>query len=118
MTSAGQVVLDPVQVSAGSHPPAEARQTAPALPTACGQVAPVPSHRSRVQGFASAVQAVPLVFLASVGQLVLDPVQLSARSHSPAAARQTVPALPAGWVQVALVPLQMSMVHTLPSSVH
>src|SRR2546426_605291 len=55
---------------------------------------------------------------ASVGQAVLVPVQLSATSHSLTAARHTVPALPAGCVQVALAPLHTSVVHTLPSSVH
>src|SRR5204862_3748566 len=55
---------------------------------------------------------------ASAGQVVLVPVQVSAASQGPAAARHTVPALPAGCVQVALPPLQMSRVQTLPSSVH
>src|SRR2546428_12201270 len=66
----------------------------------------------------SSVQAVPLAFLESEGQLVLEPLQVSATSHSPAAARHSVPALPAGCWQTALLPLQVSVVHTLPSLVH
>ena len=94
--SVGQVVLVPVQVSATSQRPADARQTVPGLPAGCWQVTVLPSHWSLVQTFPSSVQTVPLVFLASVGQLVDEPVQVSATSHSPAAERQTVPALPAG----------------------
>src|SRR2546429_56454 len=77
-----------------------------------------PSHWSGVQGLASAVQAVPAGCLASAGQVVLVPVQLSATSHSAAAARHTAPGFPAGCVHVALVPLHTSLVHTLPPSVH
>src|SRR5256885_3501263 len=94
--SVGQVVLVPVQLSAASHSPATARHSAPAFPAGCVQVLVLPSHWSRVQGLVSGVQAVPAGFLASVGQVVLVPVQLSATSHSVAAARHTAPALPAG----------------------
>src|SRR5207244_381239 len=48
-----------------------------------------PSQVSVVQGLLSSVQAVPLAFFASAGQLGPLPGQLSATSHSPAAARQT-----------------------------
>src|SRR5205809_738721 len=116
--SVGQLVLVPVQLSATSHSPATAWHSAPAFPAGCVQELVLPSHWSRVQGLVSGVQAVPLGCLASVGQVVLVPVQLSATSHSPAAARHTAPAFPAGCVQVALVPLQTSRVQTLPSSVH
>src|SRR5205814_9979079 len=44
--------------------------------------------------------------------------QASATSQTPAAARHSVPALPAGCWQVSLVPSQVSVVHALPSSVH
>src|SRR5204863_861204 len=44
--------------------------------------------------------------------------QVSARSQGPADARHSVPAFPAGCVQVALVPAHTSLVQTLPSSVH
>src|SRR2546425_6335937 len=72
---------------------------------------------SNVHTLLSVVHAIPFALKVSVGQAVLVPVQLSAMSHSPATARHTVPAFPAGCVHVALVPLHTSMVHTLPSSV-
>jgi hypothetical protein len=50
----------------------------------------LPSHWSLVQTFPSSVHAVPLGFLLSPGQLADEPVQVSAASHSPAEARQTV----------------------------
>jgi hypothetical protein len=77
----------------------------------------VPLHLSVVQTFPSSAQAVPLAFLASVGQLEDAPVQVSARSHSPAATLQTTPALPAACWQAADVPLHLSVVQTFPSSV-
>src|SRR5438046_104182 len=84
-----QLVLVPVQVSATSHSPAPARQTVAALPAGCWQLVLVPSHWSRVQGLPSSVQAVPLAFRGpSAGHVALEPVQVSGRSHSPAAARQ------------------------------
>ena len=180
--SVGQAALAPVHVSAVSHAPAAGRHTAPALPAGCWQVSLVPSHVSVVHGFPSSVHAVPLPFFASVGQLVPVPGQVSTRSHSPAAERQTVvddanasagqlllvpvqssatsqspatarqtvledakplaghvelvpvhvsatshspatarhtaPALPAGCWHTLLEPLQVSVVHGLPSSVH
>src|SRR6266404_861809 len=85
--SVGQVALVPVQVSATSHSPATARHTVPAFPAGCVHVALVPLHTSVLQGLPSSVQVVPLALKTSVGQEVLVPVQLSARSHSPAAAR-------------------------------
>src|SRR5206468_5270218 len=56
---------------------------------------------------------------ASAAQVVLVPLQVSAASQGPAAARHTVPAFPAGCVQRGLltVPLHVSVVQTLPSSV-
>src|SRR5205823_960954 len=51
------------------------------------------------------------------GQAALEPVQVSARSHGPAAARQTVPALPAGCGHAALTPSHWSAVQAFPSSV-
>src|SRR5438034_534211 len=119
LASVGQVVLDPVQVSATSHSPAPARQTVAALPAGCWQLVLVPSHWSRVQGLPSSVQAVPLAFRGpSAGHVELEPVHVSGRSHSPAAARQTAPPLPAGCWQLVLVPLHWSRVQALPSSVH
>src|SRR3989475_49570 len=86
--SAGQLGPLPVHISAGSHSPAEARQT-----TTLGSNM-------------------------SVGQVLLVPVQFSSTSQGPADARQVVPALPAGCWQASLVPLHWSLVHALPSSVH
>src|SRR5206468_11774557 len=85
--SAGQLDPLPGHISAGSHSPAEARQT-----TKLG------SNMS----FAPLLRA---------------PVQVSSTSQGPAEARQIVPALPAGCWQASLVPLQVSVVQTLPSSV-
>src|SRR5207253_193754 len=56
--------------------------------------------------------------LASAGQTVLVPVQVSATSQSPAAARQTAPAFPAGCWQASLLPSHSSRLHGLPSLVH
>src|SRR5439155_1198051 len=86
--SAGQLALVPVQWSAGSHSPAEARHT------------------------------VLDDLNASAGQTVLEPVQVSSTSQKPAAARQTAPALPAGCWQSLLLPSHSSRLHGLPSSVH
>src|SRR5439155_8866570 len=49
----------------------------------------LPSQVSVVHGLPSSVQAVPAACFASAGQSGPVPAQLSARSHSPAAARQT-----------------------------
>jgi hypothetical protein len=117
--SLGPVVLEPLQTSCGSQSPVDARQTVPVLPAAWTHAgAPaVPLHLSVVQRAPSSVHAVPAATTASAGQLVLAPEHTSATSHSLAFARQEVPALPAGCWQVALAPLQVSVVQTLPSSV-
>src|SRR5262249_19663156 len=96
----------------------EARHTAPALPAGCWQVTFDPSHWSSVHGLLSAVHAVPLVFLASAGQVAAFPGQFSTRSHSPAAARQTV-ALDAkpSVGQVPLEPLHVSTTSQMPAEV-
>ena len=88
----------------------------PTLPAACWQVVLVPSQVSVVHGLPSSVHAVPLCFVASVGQAAFVPSQASATSQSPAAARHSVPRFPAGppWH---CPPLQVSLtVHGLPSS--
>src|SRR5206468_2303037 len=98
-----------------------ARHTVPAWPAGCVQrgLPTLPLHVSVVQGLPSSVQADPAALTALAGQVVLDPVQVSARSHSLTVARHTVPAWPAGCVQRGLLvlPLQVSVVQTLPSSV-
>ena len=87
LASAGQLGPVPGHISAGSHSPVEARQT-----TKLGSNM-------------------------SVGHVLLVPVQVSSTSQAPAAARHTVPALPAACWQASLVPLHVSVVQTLPSSV-
>src|SRR5205823_4203933 len=88
LASAGQFGPVPGQFSAGSHSPAESRQT------------------------------VLDDLKASAGQTVLDPVQVSSTSQSPAAARHTAAAFPAGCWQSLLLPSHSSRLHGLPSSVH
>src|SRR6266566_5215420 len=116
--SAGHAVFVPSQTSATSQSPAAARHSVPALPAGCWHVSLVPSHVSVVHGLPSSVHAVPLWCFASAGHAAFAPSQTSATSHSPAAARHGVPALPAACWQVSLVPSQVSVVHGLPSSVH
>jgi hypothetical protein len=113
----GHVGDEPVHDSFASQSFTAGLQTVPALPAGCPQ-APFPSHWSRVQTFPSSVHPVPDGLAASVGQSVALPLQLSARSHSPVAALQTVPALPAGCVHVTAVPLQISAVQGSASAVH
>ncbi len=136
--SAGQVTADPEQTSAASHGPAAARQDAPAtlgtLPTQTG--APVVHETAPFsQAFAVAqatpgmqlelhtpptlqlppVQTVPVDAKASVGQVASIPVQASATSHWPAAARHTKPAArrpSAG--HAAVVPMHASATSPVP----
>src|SRR5207253_2354212 len=95
--STGQVAVVPVQISAMSQAPAAARQTVPALPGSCTHAGTpaVPLHTSVVQTLPSSVHAVPAALTRSVGQLGVVPVQVSARSHSLTAARQSAPGFPA-----------------------
>src|SRR5439155_13567498 len=83
------------QLTPPSHTPAAAGHPVPAVPGASGRAgAPmVPLHMSLVQTLPSSVQVVPAVLTASTGQVALEPVQLSARSHSLTAARHTVAAV-------------------------
>src|SRR5207245_8174691 len=56
------------------------------------------------------------VLLASFGHVVLDPLQVSATSHRPAAARQTVPpATRPSAGQLLLTPLQLSATSQIPA---
>jgi len=56
-----------------------------------------------------------VLLIASFGQFALEPVQVSASSQTPAAARHTVPALPGVfWQPVAFT--HVSTVQTFPSS--
>src|SRR5439155_8107937 len=114
--STGQSGLTPSQLSATSHAPAAARHTVPAFPAGCRQVSLAPSQVSVVHGLRSSVEAVPFARFASAGHEALEPVQVSATSHSPAAARHTVVA---GWKasagQAALVPSQLSATSHTPA---
>src|SRR2546428_2134878 len=65
-----------------------------------------------------ALLALPLLALAAPwNPIVIAPGQVSATSHSFTAARQTTPALPAGGVQVALVPPPTSAGQGVPAAV-
>src|SRR3989454_1249898 len=65
-----------------------------------------------------ALPALPLLALvAPRNPMLVAPGQVSATSHSFAAARHTTPAFPAGCVHAALVPLHTSVVQGSPSSV-
>src|SRR5439155_1176589 len=117
MASGGQLLLVPVQVSGRSHSPAAARHTVPAFPAGCVHAVPLPSQTSTVQGLPSSVHVVPLALTPSAGQLALEPVQVSAVSHGPAAARQTVvdERKPSAG-QLALEPVQVSAVSHGPAA--
>src|SRR3989454_448142 len=66
-----------------------------------------------------ALLVVPLLALAEPSKpMITAPGQVSATSHSFAAARHTVPALPAACWQLELVPSHVSVVQGLPSSAH
>src|SRR5438128_640501 len=114
--SAGHAVFVPSQTSATLQSRAAARHGVPALPAACWHVSLVPSQVSVVHGLLSSVHPVPLGSFASAGHAVFVPSQASATSQTPAAARHSVLAFPAGppWH---CPPLQASLtVHGLPSS--
>src|SRR5262245_8607625 len=90
--SAGQAPDEPVQLSATSHSPAAARQMVVAVRKPSLQC-PAPSQESvpsQAPPFEVPVQLVVSGLKPSAGQAPDEPVQLSATSHSPAAARQVV----------------------------
>ena len=69
-----------------------------------------------MQTFPSSVHAVPLACFASPGQATLVPVQLSATSHSPAAARHmVVVGSSASAGHVLLVPVHVSIGSQMPA---
>src|SRR5207253_8851727 len=66
-----------------------------------------------------ALLAVPLLLVAEPWNPMMNaPGQVSATSHSPAAARHTAPPLPGGCWQLVLVPSQVSAVQGSPSAGH
>src|SRR2546425_447751 len=113
--SAGQLLEEPSQLSAGSHGPAEGRQTAVLLASA-GQAAPVPVQFSAGSHTpAEARHTVDDDWKASAGQLWVVPSQCSATSHAPADARQVTKApltLSAG--QLGPLPVQCSATSQSP----
>jgi hypothetical protein len=119
--SAGQAALVPVQLSATSHAPAEVRQISVAgLNTSAGQSLLIPSQTSAAsQRSAETRQTVPLG--ARFVWQTPAALQVSAKSHAPAASPHTVPTLTGVETQTATsVPLlfctsQLSAVQTLLS---
>jgi hypothetical protein len=115
-------VLDPVQFSATSHTPADARHTVvEGAKASAGQSALDPVQFSTSSQIPADVRhTVPDATNMSAGHAALEPVQLSATSHTPADARQTVPDdanMFAG--QAALDPVQFSAVsHTSADGRH
>jgi hypothetical protein len=107
----GQVPALPVQTSAMSQTPCEARHSTPMLSSAsAGQVASEPLQVSaRSQPPTAARHVTPLPASTSAGQLAEVPLQVSATSQVPAATRHTVLA-PASTSagQLAEVPVQVS----------
>src|SRR5437867_2534229 len=108
---------EPITEESSAHAPAVLWVCVRQAPVGCWQVLLLPSHSSKVQALVSAVQAVPAATFASAGQLALDPLQVSATSHTPPEARQTVPA---GWMtsagQATLVPVQLSATSHAPAA--
>src|SRR5205807_1759778 len=116
--SAGQSLPTPSQLSGTSQGPAAARQTVELLASA-GQLGPVPGQFSAGSHAPAAARHTTVAgWKASVGQLAFVPSQVSSASHGPADARHRAPGLPAGCWQISLDPLQASLVHGFPSSVH
>jgi hypothetical protein len=113
--SAGHALANPVQVSATSQVPADARHSV--VRNLSTQVLAPPRHLSipsHAPPFNAPVHVVVFAANRSAGHALLAPVQVSATSHTPADPRHTAPALPAACVHVPL--LQVSAVHGLPSS--
>src|SRR4029078_10704895 len=99
-----QALEVPLQVSARSQGPLEARHHVPAFPAACTQT-PV-WHLSVVQTLPSSVQLLLLGTLASAGQASVVPSHFSSRSHSLVPARHTKVLSCLASVQVVDEPLQ------------
>jgi hypothetical protein len=107
--SAGQDALDPVHDSAKSHWPTDARQLVAADANRGSHVAvapTVPAHTSCASHVPEGAppHEVPGVVAASAGQAVLDPVHVSAASHSPTDARHVTLAAANRGSHVAVAP--------------
>jgi len=107
--SVGQLGDTPSHASVASHSLAALRHGVPLLLGTCAQEPLL--QTSSEHGLPSVVQVEPSVLKPSAGQLV--PLHVSATSHSPAAGRHTVLAGAAPCVHA--LPVQTSVVHTLPS---
>jgi hypothetical protein len=81
-----------------------------------GHVSATPSHVSSWSHSAAAARQTNDESCFESEQRVDDPVHLSSRSQGPLEALQVVPGLPATCWHNGLVPLHVSVVHTLPSS--
>src|SRR5207253_1764505 len=108
----------PVMAVSTSKVQSEELVTRLQLVSGCWQAVEVPLQTSAVQMFPSEVQEIPCAFTASAGHVALDPVQFSARSHWPAAARQV---MLEDWKpsagHVVLVPSQLSATSQSPAAV-
>src|SRR5439155_930995 len=115
--SAGHAAPDPVQFSATSHGPAEARHTVlEDWKASAGHAALDPVQVSATSHApADARQTVLEAWKPSAGPAARDPAPLPATSQGPAEGRHTVPALPAAWLHAPA--LHVSVVQGLPSSV-
>jgi hypothetical protein len=113
--SAGQLALLPVQLSAMSHGPADARQTvAVDWKLSAGQLALLPVQFSTAShGPADPRQTVAADASASLGQSRLVPVQVSATSQVPVEARHIVPAFPGALSQNFTPPVPVAHVSTV-----
>src|SRR5207249_35116 len=112
--------LVPLQVSLVQGLPSSVQAVPLATFASAEQLALFPGQKSsRSHSPTDARQSVSEDWNASFGHVELLPVHVSATSQTPAVARQAVPALPGLWAQRGLppVPLQTSVVQTLPSSV-
>jgi hypothetical protein len=120
--SAGQVVALPVQLSATSQSPEAARQTVDDGRKCAVQVALAPTVPEQVScasqsPLGAPPHAVPGVCAASAGQSAAPPLHASSTSHSPAEARQVVPAETNPFAgQAAAMPVQASATSQSPAT--
>src|SRR5205814_5300623 len=112
-TPASQVSV--VQAFPSSQSAAVEQSVQPAMgePAHC----PLPSQTSLMVQALPSSHGVSAGWKTSGGQYTLVPVQVSATSHAPAAALQTVPVLAGGGMHRPL-PSHSSALHTLASSSH
>ena len=86
--SGGQSGLPPLQVSATSHTPADARHVPVVAKVSAGQADPEPSQDSATSQTPAAARQTPVVANRSFGQVAAMPSQRSGRSQGPAVGRQ------------------------------